>query len=705
MVKRYFQEEQLRPVNMNTGAAGGMLSLADRLQAFGQQTDQLAGAIGAKIGQKEAQEVEYTKNEEGITQAPEYRKTGVIDGLLTGGARNKTYNATVRDGYLASLENDLRANLSEIEQTNRDSLTTYNEEVEGLINGVLQGVDPESRPAVQQFLDTQVTNARIRIQGRTLETNREQANASRREAINTAGDQSATLAREGDMQGSADALRDAFANIDGMVETGDLDSDQATEMKRSLEREATEQGFRFRIDAQADEEGIDAAMADLESMRNTVPRGWTPDEWDTFVASAQADLNAKAARLSMSNARTSIETSREISNLRIQARTGTGEPSDIITRTEELFDQGLIPESMRTSIITDVIQQQQEMQSDAEAIMRVNNRLAGNPEQVVSQQDVDLAWDTQIAPVLATVDPELRNATIEDFVDNTKIIPTQVKTRITSGLNSMDPALVAEAAGLMDRLDSVRGIEDTPFSPNERAFAETVVALSANMDPQEAVNLARRNTDPNDSARVEMRQQILDDEEYNYASKMEDGFNPWFAASRVDSINQGRMTQEYQNLFDEHFKAGMNESQAHNKAIQIMQRNWGESSVTGRTRAMKYPPEWFYSVAGKADYIGEQLLADVAGEGNIWGEDITLNNIYLVADQYTSRTASTGRPQYIVQVMTEQYGLVTLPDPWTPDMQAEIARQQADNQRRLEQLRQGQPAANFRDSAPRREFR
>ena len=689
MVKRFTEEVQLTPQPVSTGAAQGLMSLVNKLEGFKQQTEQLQVAIGERKGREEAAGVEVERDVEGRTIAPEFKKQSVTDIILTGGARTQAFNKTIRDGYLASLENDLRLDMATIEQENPDNITIANEKMEALRSGALKGVDPTSRPAVQKFLDSQITSARIRIQGKTLEKTKQEANASRRGAIKSAGNQAATMARQGDRVSSAEALQDAFANIDGMVETGDLTTDKAAEVKRGLEREATEQGFRFQLDAQAETEGTAAAFAELEKVRNEVPKGWTPDEWDTFIGSAQADLNGKAARNSRARAELDLETSREISNLKIQARTGTGEPSEIIQRTEELFNEGKINEATRTSIVTNIINTQKETVKVAESKQKVANRLSGNPEVVLTQKDVDLTWDEDIAPAVAGLPLEQKNASITEFVDSTKVIPTQVKNRITSNLNSLDPALVVESAGLMDRLDGVRGIPEDNFSSNERAFAENVVLLSQNLDPQEAFNLARKNTDPNDRARIETRTQTIKDEKFRlgYPDTVDDAFSPFFGATRLDPINEGRLTREYGVLFEQHFKAGMDESAAQAKAIQILERNWGETNITDAPRAMKYPPDDYYAVAGNVKYIGDQLLAETQAE-NLFGREIAPEMLRLVSDQETARTAGLGEPTYSVIVDLAEEGLVPIQGfRWKPDMTAEIERQTKAQEKRVKKLR------------------
>jgi hypothetical protein len=292
MVKRFTEQVQISPQNLSTGAASGIMSLSQRLSDFGAQIDQSASRIGAKRGQEQGEQVEQKRDPEtGKIQAPEKRKASIGDILLTGGATTQAYNKTVRDGYLAGLENDTRLELAKIEQENPDNILAYNEKAEGMRKGMLKTVDPSARQAVQQFMDQQITGARIRVQGKSLQKAKAEANSQRLTAIDEAGNQAATFARGGDQLSSAQALQDAFANIDGMVKSGDMESSKAAEAKRELEREATEQGFRFKYESIAEgEDGIKKALTKIDEDRKKIPKGWTPDEWDSFISSAQSSV-------------------------------------------------------------------------------------------------------------------------------------------------------------------------------------------------------------------------------------------------------------------------------------------------------------------------------------------------------------------------------------------------------------------------------
>lgn len=106
---------------------------------------------------------------------------------------------------------------------------------------------------------------------------------------------------------------------------------------------------------------------------------------------------------------------------------------------------------------------------------------------------------------------------------------------------------------------------------------------------------------------------------------------------------------------------------------------YGESPSYG---VMAYPPEDFpeYIVGTReetSDYIRKQVYEEVRNEF-AFAEDITMDDITLVSDDWTARTASTGKPQYAIIVSTDE-GLRVLSDTdgnvyFTPDVEKEQAR-------------------------------
>jgi len=203
-------------------------------------------------------------------------------------------------------------------------------------------------------LDNQVSNARARVHRNTIKKNKTNAASESLAAVTSFGDDAALLAREGDQLASAEAIAQSFTVIDGMLEAGDIRADKAANLKREIEREASEQGLRLQFDGIAESEGIDAAFNKLDELSSKPAKGWTNDEWDSFVGSQQADLRQKAVRQQQAIASNELTSTRAVSDLKIKAKTGVdlnGNPvdsSEILGETEKLFNSGALSGNERS---------------------------------------------------------------------------------------------------------------------------------------------------------------------------------------------------------------------------------------------------------------------------------------------------------------------------------------------------------------------
>lgn len=688
MVKRFEETVTIQPQNLSTGFVQGQNTLLNRLQTFKQSTEQLIGAVETRRGAAEAQQVTLEK-EGGITKAPKKRELGIAETILTGGVSTRQYNKSLQTAYLASLANDVKVGVSAIEDENNNNIAQFNDKVSGFASGTLQKVDPAARQQTQIFLDNQISNSRRRVHRNTIKKNKAIAKSESLEAIKTFADDASLLSREGDQIASAEAITQSFSIIDGMLEAGDILPDRASDMKREIEREASEQGFRLKFDGLAEAEGIEKAFEELERISNKPAKGWTPDEWDSFVTSEQADLRQKAVRQRQLKVKGDLETSRQVSNLKIKANTGVdlkGNPvdaSEIIGETERLFNAGSISANERSSIITSQIKKMQDDAKDTLSKQKVAARVGGANEIALTQSDVDLTWGEDISPAIDQLPVDLQNAAITQFIDSTKLIPSQVTAQVNNNLNSEDVDLVSRSADLMDRLDGIRGIPDNNFSPSDRAYAETVVGLQKNMDPQEAIKLARQNTNPNDSGRIDTRKGLIKSEklELEYPDIIDNAFDPLFGAAVVDDISRGQLTQEYKVLFEQHFIAGMSQDSAQKKALQLIERNWSEDQATNRM--LKYPTQDFYAVNGSVEYIRKDLFTSVA-DATIGLPEFKTEDILLISDGTTARQASQGRPSYLVAINAGDQGIIPLMGfRYIPDMQAQVLKEQKANEKKV----------------------
>lgn len=663
---RFDETVNIRPVRTDLGFEQASNSLLNRLESFSSSVKRNI-AVGEAKEQK-AQAVQSAKDKKQLEASRKYKK-----GLET--------------AYLASLGNETKEGIKAIEAENPNNIISFNEKVSGFVSGIIKTVDPAVRDQALSFIDGQVSNSRIRVHSNTIRKNKADAAAESFAAVTSFGNEAAILAREGNVIGSAESIAQSFTVIEGMVESGDMKADRAATLKREIEREASEQGLRLKFDGLAETEGLEKSFEELEAISNTPAKGWTPDEWDSFVSSQQADLRQKAVRQQQLKAKSDIETVREVSNLKIKSKTGVdldGNPVDasvIIGETDKLFNSGAISGNERSSIISTQIERMKVDTNNALSKQKVAARVGGANEIALTQTDVDLTWDEEIEPQINNLPPEMQGAAIAQFVDSTKIVPSKVTDQVNNNLNSDDVELVSQSADLMDRLDSVRGIPDNNFSPSDRAYAETVVGLQKNMDPQEAIKLARQNTNPNDSGRIDSRKGIIKDGklELEYPDIVNNAFDPFFGEAVVDDISRGQLTQEYKVLFEQHFIAGMSKDNAEKKALQLIERNWSEDQATNKM--LKYPTQDYYAVNGSVDYIRKDLFTSVA-DASVGLPEFTTEDILLISDGTTARQASQGRPSYLVAINAGEQGIVPLMKfRYIPDMQAQIIKEQKANEK------------------------
>lgn len=682
--QRFTDNVNIQQQNLGTGFASGSQSVLQKLQQFSKSTDRLIQQSEAQAGIEEAK---------GETDISKRREASIGETLLTGGVRTAAYNKSLENAYLSGLTRDTLKELSAIEAENPNNIVAFNEKANAYLNGVLKEVDESVADQFNEFAQNKLANAQMRVHGNTIRRNKKEAAAESALAVEEFSNEAARLAREGNVTGSAESIKQSFDIIDAMVESDDLTADRAAKMKREIEREASEQSLRLQFDGIIEEKGVEGAIAELEAIEGKPAKGWVPDEWDTFTNSVRADINQEAVKQQKLAAEVRMNAAKEVSNLKIKASTGVDlegnpvAPSEIIGETERMFNEGKISGNERSSIITGVINDQKAQAKTAISNQKVAARLAGDQSIALTQKEVDTAWDQQLSAAVQDLPPELQSASIAQFVDSTKVIPTQVNNQIKNNLISDDPALIAQSANLIDRLDSVRGINDVKLTANERAFSASVTGLMQNMEPNEAIKLARQNTNPNDQGRIESRVAIIKDEKYReqYPDIVENAFSGFFVD--LDSVAAGQLTREYATLFEEHFKAGMSQDAAEEKTIQLLQRNWGETKATSKSRTIKYPPEDYYAVNGSVEYIQADLSKSVK-TANIGLPEFESDDLVLISDETTARQATQGRPSYLVMIDQGEEGLFPLVGfRYVPNYEEEIERTKTENEKRLEEER------------------
>jgi hypothetical protein len=625
MAEQRFQgRTNLNFASADSGATGALMDLSRRFEGIRDQNIN-------KFKELRVEE-EFNKGQQAGIELEKGKQPSFMDeDRFIGGVTAKAYNKGLRASYMAGLSNDIRADLDRIETDHGSDSATYTAMVAANRAALLENVDPSVAPAVIEQYDRTATMGAGRVYNREAVTRRNAAVAEMEATVTNLSNSAERFYRNGEPEAGTDAINELRTQVDLQIDAGTLTTSEGTEVLRLADNGAMEarnnRAFTDSLDAamslplSEQDAGIRAVFKDLDDLATgKVPKSYTPDEYDAYINGQQQDLNRQLGR-NFAKARQSAA----------QVKKAT----------------------------------------DYKAI---ENRISGDNRQVVSPSAVDDYFQENIVPNISGLPAEEQSAAIASFIDSTKVIPTSLKIKNSSMIQSGDPELMAEVIALVDRLDEIPGATGDLISRDQQAFAELAVNLSQNMEPPEAVRVARQATDPKDSVRIASVQAELDENKTRADDYREDAVDIYdgflgLGGPDVDLINQGIMGKEYGEAYESYRLSGMDESQAKKAASGTIKRNWGE----WEGRVIKYPPSTYYQIQGDDSYVMEQLTAEV-NESFISQEQITPDRIILVPNDDTARTASTGAPAYAVTIIADDGTLQAMPQMWMPDVQGEIDR-------------------------------
>lgn len=213
------------------------------------------------------------------------------------------------------------------------------------------------------------------------------------------------------------------------------------------------------------------------------------------------------------------------------------------------------------------------------------------------------------------IPPEQQVANTTAFVAQTGIIPEEVKQVVRGGLNSLDPATVLSAAGLLEQVTAVNPVFAQQFSPTQISVGTDVLDyVRSGATPEEAVRLMR------EGRRVPEAQKTARSAEFTALAKEQPPADyletkypgGWFSSAPTASST---MKTEFERLAkEEYIKTGKLDS-AYAAAGSIIERTWGVSAVSGSAQMMKHPPEKVYGIGNMSPvensaWIREQLISE-----------------------------------------------------------------------------------------------
>lgn len=291
MATRFNETVNIRQVDSRSGGVEAALSLSDRLESFKQQSLRVLQEQAVQRGIESAGQTELTKAEVGgqqVTQAPTEKKENIFG---VGEIETQAHNKSLRAAYLASLDSDNRNAVANIAAENEENITGFNDAIAAYRAGVLEGVDPSVRQAVQIDLDDKIESVRGKVHRATIAKQRKDNDETLVLGTERSVQDALVLASEGDALGSAESLLSAFKTIDARVESGLLHPDAAREQKRSIEIEATVENIRFTLKDRIERKGVLGGVDLINMAEDKKLAGFTVQEKDSLIDVMRADLN------------------------------------------------------------------------------------------------------------------------------------------------------------------------------------------------------------------------------------------------------------------------------------------------------------------------------------------------------------------------------------------------------------------------------
>ena len=218
----------------------------------------------------------------------EYKEESPLLGFI-GAETIDAHNQGMREAYFASIDSDSTQRINQIALENPDSVSGYDAAIDGFLKGLGKSVDPLAAQQAVQMASNTASRARLGVQKNAFIKQKNEAASDRELSRQTYTNEAARLARNGDDEGSAENLLKLSAVIESSLNAGDIDGDTAASLMRDGEREATEQS---KISYISSLDTVDGELW-IENNRNKVPKGFTPDEWDSFIVRAGGEVNYK----------------------------------------------------------------------------------------------------------------------------------------------------------------------------------------------------------------------------------------------------------------------------------------------------------------------------------------------------------------------------------------------------------------------------
>ncbi|AWC73607.1 hypothetical protein CLM65_11130 [Serratia marcescens] len=289
-------------------------------------------------------------------------------------------------------------------------------------------------------------------------------------------------------------------------------------------------------------------------------------------------------------------------------------------------------------------------QGSARFSSSLQNNFPLDPNDKNNQAAADHYFDQKVAPGFNINNADSLNQ-VAEITTKSGMLPTQIKTMLTAGATSRDPAVVVPMAKMYGQIFDNNPAAATGVDKGAMAFYSKVYAYDrAGVPAEKAVDMAYNQVYQQDDRLKQMISQQVRDKDYikDRAKAAQDNINSlspsWtsFGAPSITAAGQANQLyqRDYQTIYDANFaQTGGDAEQAKAMTNAMIKKVWAVSTINGKEEVMKYAPEAVYGVTnGSGNWIkGQWEEEKKALKSSAFGGMRDDTDLVLVPDAVTPR--------------------------------------------------------------------
>jgi len=640
---------------------------------------------GVKQGEKYAEEIIATG-----ADLTEFTKGLPTDGTNESAAFEKAAFNT----YQIELASQADKRFTELSNEHINDPDGFLRTSNAYLEGVLEKLPEEFRGDVRNTLSPRLNNRYAAVINQSRATQRSEFKNIAVSRLAEISANAALAQRSGDEETYLSYISEGNQVIQGMKEAGFFATEEAYQQSlKDFSQQAEKELYFAQMEIAVDKT---AFLEDLISGETV--GSFEGEEKRKLVKSLRAyKADLEAIEKDFSSEQQSLheaERAKRTSDLEIAINRGELKQKDI----EESFARGDITAAKRVELTKKMDSIKANAEKKATLQSEVNRAIDGgipmditNPSHV---EAVDEYYKSQIEPFLEGKEAFEQIEIVSNYIDKVGFTPTEVKRFISTAVNIDDPAYIEKAISFYDIVSIKDHNALARMKPKDTAYLSMLSKMTkAGVEVPQAIERARFETDTNNQAMVTARKQELKEQQRDWfaESYLDRAIEVFDEDVPIDTRSVGpRLAADYQELYERHYIASGDDEYAKEMADTLITRTWGVTEIDGSDRVMKHPPERYYSVRGEVDWVREQMIEDVkAYIPEVEDED----DIYIMSDSGTARTAGSGNPDYLIFVKNVSGELITvsaedgIPLRWQPDREKYRQQLKKEAQKKRERIK------------------